>query len=63
MQRIVEEGEDTRARQEEYYCCRDITYCFGLFYFGADSIYEEFVGFSPFMVSLRENTVLIVSCV
>ena len=33
------------------------------FTFGADSIYEEFVGFSPFMVSLRINTVLIVSYV
>ena len=34
MERIVEEGEDTGARQEEYYCCQDITYYFGLFYFG-----------------------------
>ena len=31
--------------------------------FGADSISEEVVGFSPFMVSLRKNTVFIVSCV
>ena len=35
----------------------------GIFYFGADSISEEVVGFSPFMVSLRINTVFIVSCV
>ena len=47
MERIVEEGEDTGARQEEDYCFRDITYCFGIFYFGADSISEEVVGFSP----------------
>ena len=31
--------------------------------FGADSISEEVVGFSPFMVSPRINTVFIVSCV
>ena len=28
---IVEEGEDTGASQEEYYCCWEITYCFGAF--------------------------------
>ena len=33
------------------------------FNFGADSISEEVVGFSPFMVSPRINTVFIVSCV
>ena len=33
-----------------------ITYC-------GDTILEEVVGFSPFMVSPRKNTVLIVSCV
>ena len=33
------------------------------FYFVADSISEEVVVFSPFMVSLRKNTVFIVSCV
>ena len=47
MKCIVKEGEDIGARQEEDYCCRDITYCFGIFYFGADSISEEVVGFSP----------------
>ena len=31
--------------------------------FGADSISKEVVGFSPFMVSPRINTVFIVSCV
>ena len=31
MYRIVEKGEDTRARQEEDYCCREITYCFWAF--------------------------------
>ena len=35
----------------------------GIFYFGVDSISEEVVGFSPFMVSLRKNTMFIVSCV
>ena len=33
------------------------------FYFGTDSISEEVVGFSPFMVSQRKNIVFIVSCV
>ena len=42
MYRIVEEGEDTGAREEEGYCCQEITY-----YFGANSIYEEVAGFSP----------------
>ena len=58
VQCIVEEGEDTGASQEEDYCCWEITYCFG-----ADSIYEEVVGFSPFMVSPIKNIVFIVSCV
>ena len=35
----------------------------GLFYFGVDSISREVVGFSPFMLSSRINTVFIVSCV
>ena len=33
------------------------------FTFGVDSISEEVVGFSPFMVSPRKNIVFIVSCV
>ena len=33
------------------------------FNFGGDFISEEVVGFYPFMVSLRKNTVFIVSCV
>ena len=33
------------------------------FYFGDNSIFEEVVRFSPFMVSLRKNIVFIVSCV
>ena len=32
------------------------------FTFGADYIFEEVAGFSPFMVSPRKNTVFIVSC-
>ena len=31
------------------------SYCFGLFYFGVDSISEEVLGFSPFMVSPRKK--------
>ena len=31
--------------------------------FGADYFLEEVAGFSPFMVSIRKNTVFIVSCV
>ena len=33
------------------------------FTFGVDSMSEEVARFSPFMVSSRENTVFIVSCV
>ena len=33
------------------------------FTFGDDSISEEVAGFYPFMVSLRKNTLFIVSCV
>ena len=36
---------------------------FSGFTFGVDSISEEVAWFSPFMVSLRKNTVFIVSCV
>ena len=36
---------------------------FGALLFGTDSISEEVVGFSPFVVSLRKNIVFIVSCV
>ena len=39
------------------------SYHFGIFYFGANSISEEVVEFLPFMVSLRINTMFIVSCV
>ena len=35
----------------------------GFYDFGSDSISEEVAGFSPFMVSLRKNTMFIVSCV
>ena len=35
----------------------------GFYCFGVDSISKEVVGFSPFMVSPRKNTVFIVSCV
>ena len=40
----------------------EIILLFSGFTFGADSISEEVAGFSPFMVSLRINTVFIVSC-
>ena len=41
----------------------EIIFMFSGFTFGVDSISEEVVGFSPFMVSPRINTVFIVSCV
>ena len=31
LYRIVEEEEDIGARQEEDYCCWEVTYCFGAF--------------------------------
>ena len=63
MYRIVEEGEDTGARQEEGHCCRESILLFCGFTFCADSISEEVTGFSPFMVSSRKNIVFIVSFV
>ena len=41
----------------------EIIFMFLGFTFSVDSISEEVVGFSPFMVSLRINNVFIVSCV
>ena len=35
----------------------------GFYHFSVDSISEEVAGFSPFMVSLRKNTMFIFSCV
>ena len=63
MYHIVEEGEDTGARQEEDYYCRDITYCFGIFYFGANSISEEVSGFSPLCFPQGKFFMSLVSCV
>ena len=40
----------------------EIIFMFLGFTFGADSISEEVVGFSPFMVSPRKKTMFIVSC-
>ena len=42
----MEEGEDTRARQEEVYCCRESILLFCGFTFCVDSITEEVAGFS-----------------
>ena len=55
VQRIVEEGEDTGAKKEEGYCCRESILLFCGFPFCVDSIPEEVAGFSPFMVSLRKK--------
>ena len=51
------------ANKKEVTAVGRSSYCFGGFTFGADSISEEIVGFPPFMVSPRKNTVFIVSCV
>ena len=63
VQCIVEEGEDTGARQEEDYCCRECILLFWGFTFCVDFISEEVVGFTPFMVSPMKNIMFIVSCV
>ena len=55
MLHIVEEGEDTRDRQEEDYCCRECILLFLGFTSYADSISEEVARFSPFMVSLMKK--------
>ena len=54
---VVEEGEDTGARKKEVTDVGRSSYYFGIFYFGVDSISKEVMGFSPFMVSPRKNTV------
>ena len=59
---MSERGEALSVRERETEAV-DIIFMFLGFTFGADSISEEFAGFSPFMVSSRINTVFIVSCV
>ena len=59
---IVEEGEDTGARQEEGYCYWESILLFCGFTFCVDSISEEVAGFLPLIVSLRLNIDFIVSC-
>ena len=55
-----EEVDGTRERE----CCyQEIIFMFLVFTFGADYIFEEVAGFSPFMVSPRKNIMFIVSCV
>ena len=58
----MREKEESGTRERETTLSRDHLTVLG-FTFGADSISEEFVGFSPLMVSPRKNTVFIVSCV
>ena len=60
--RMSERGEALLVRERETEAV-EIIFMFLGFIFGADSIFEEVVGFSPFMVSSRINTVFIVSCV
>ena len=60
---IAEEEKDTREKKKEVTVVGRSSYCFGLFYFGVDSISKEVVGFSPFMVSPRKKIVFIVSWV
>ena len=62
VQRIVEKEKDTGARGKRLLPSGDCLTIFG-FHFGDDSILEEVVGFCLFMVSLRKNTMFIVSCV
>ena len=60
--RMSERGEALSVCERDC-CCREIILLFWGVTFGADSISKEVVGFSPFMVSPRKNTVFIVSCV
>ena len=62
LQCIAEGEEVVGARKKEVSAIGRSSYCLG-FTFAADSISEEDVGFSPFMVSPRKNTMFIVSCV
>ena len=58
MWRISEEGNTLGLDKKKTTAVESASYCFG-----ANSISEEVARFSPFMVSLRINTVFIVSCV
>ena len=58
-----EKGEALSVRERETAAAGDHLTVFWFYLFGADSISEEVVGFSPFMVTLRINTMFIVSCV
>ena len=63
MKRTVDEGEDSGARQEEYYCFQECILLFWGFTSCADSISEEVAGFSPFMVSpIKKNCVHCLMC-
>ena len=63
VQRIVEEGEDTGDRQEEDYCCWEITYYFGVFTVLVLILsLRKLQGFLLYGFP-EENIVFIVSCV
>ena len=49
--------------RERDYCCQEIIFMFSGFNFGADSIYEEVVGFSPLWFPCGKFFVSLVSCV
>ena len=49
--------------QERDYCCREIIFMFSGFTFGADSISEEVVGFSPLWFPQGKFFVSLISCV
>ena len=60
---MSERGEALSVRERETAANGRSLTVLGILYFGVDSISEEVVGFSPFMVYPRINTVFIVSCV
>ena len=59
---MSERGETLSVRERETEAVEIILLFWGLT-FGADSISKEVAGFSAFIVSLRKNTIFIVSCV
>ena len=60
---MSERGEALSVRERETAAVWRSSYCFGLFYFGANSISEEVAGFSPLWFPRGKLFVSLFSCV
>ena len=60
---MSERGEALSVRERETTAVRRSSLCFGILYFGVDSISEEVTGFSPLWFPRGKFFVSLVSCV